>query len=66
MAADDAGDGDEEGEPRGPFVDERRLARDHALERDHAPERDRESGEPVKTIVPARSGVAQHEPVAGE
>jgi hypothetical protein len=71
-AADDAVDGEEEGEPRGPFARERPPARgrpveeDHAVERDSAIERDRESGEPVKTIVPARSVAQQHEPVIGE
>lgn len=75
LAADGAADGvdgEEEGEPRGPFVRERLPARgrpveeEHAVERDHAIERDRESGEPVKTIVPARSVAQKHEPVAGE
>ncbi len=60
MAADDAVDGEEEGEPRGPFVPDRRLARDRQVGRD------RESGEPVKMIVPARSAAPQHEPVVGE
>jgi chromosome segregation protein len=66
LAADDAVDGEEEGEPRGPFVRERPPARGRPVEHDHAVERDRESGEPVKTIVPARSVAQQHEPVAGD
>jgi chromosome segregation protein len=51
----DEGDEEEEGGPSVPFVGER-----------SSHERDRESGEPVKTIVPARHGAPQHEPVAGE
>ncbi|MEZ6017061.1 MAG: chromosome segregation protein SMC [Planctomycetota bacterium] len=48
-SAGDSGDEEEDGEPRGPFALDRR------------PARDRESGEPVKEIVPARASVPEPE-----